>query len=328
MNNWAVIGTGGMAGTFVEDARHGKGGRFTAVYSRSMQKAKAFAAEHDIEHSYDDLSALLARDDIDLVYIASPHTSHFEQGMQAMAAGKGVLIEKPVTTNLEDAKRLYEEAEKRSVFCQEAVWTRFNPAYQQILTEARDGRLGDLKHCYASFGFTSPSDPEHRLNNPKLAGGALLDIGLYPLLLPLDLFGTPQSIDGNVAFMSTGVDQSADWVLSYEGGRRATVSYSLACQLPNTATISGDKGWVEVRPPFFAPNTAAWMTDAARPVSNRRYPVIGKGYHYEFTAVNRSFDEGELCCPEHDWAASLELMTLIDRIQSMATNDTPAPRTA
>lgn len=315
MNNWAVIGTGTMAGIFVEDAKHGRGGRFTAVYSRTLENATAFADRHDIEHRFDDLAELLARDDIDLVYIASPHTGHFEQAMQAMAAGKGVLIEKPVTTNLSDAKRLYQEAEARGVFCQEAVWTRFHPAYQQILAEAKDGRLGALKHCYSNFGFTAPSDPEHRLNNPKLAGGALLDIGLYTLLLPLDLFGMPDTIEGRVTLMSTGVDQSADWALSYQNGQSALVSYSLGCHMPNSATINGEKGWVEIRPPFFAPNAAAWAVDVAKPVSNRRYPVVGKGYHYEFTAVNRSFDDGELCCPEHDWAASLELMTLIDRLQ-------------
>jgi len=315
MNNWAVIGTGGMAGAFVSDANHGKGGQFTAVYSRTLDKANAFADEHDIEHRFDNLADMLARDDIDIVYIATPHTQHFEQAMLAIQAGKAVLVEKPVTTNLEDTKRLYDAAKEAGVFCQEALWTRFNPAYQQILAEARDGRLGTIRHSTSNFGFPAPKDPEHRLNNPKLAGGALLDIGLYPLLLPLDLFGSPATIDGRIMRMSTGVDESADWVLGYDEGRQASVSYSLACHQPMSASISGESGWVELQPPFFAPHVAHWKL-GERPVDVRHYPVVGKGWHYEFTAVNRSFDEGELCCAEHDWAASIELMTLLDRLQA------------
>lgn len=314
MNNWAVIGTGGMADVFVRDARQGQGGQFTAVVSRSLDKARAFARGHDLEHSFDDITDLLKRDDIDVVYIASPHSGHFEQAMQAIEAGKAVLVEKPATTRLADTRTLYEAARKRQVFCQEALWTRFNPAYQQILREARDGRLGAIRHCTANFGFPAPKDPKHRLNNPALAGGALLDIGLYPMLVPLDLFGMPDTIDGRMMPMATGVDASADWVLGYEDGCQAAISYSLTCHQPMTATISGDAGWVELQPPFFVPQSARWKV-GDQPVSQRHYPVIGKSYHYEFTAVNRSLDAGQLCCPEHDWEASIELMTLIDRIQ-------------
>lgn len=316
MKNWAVIGTGDMAGRFVEDAQHGQDGRFIAVYSRSPERAQAFANEHSLEHSYDKLDSMLANPDIDIVYIASPHVSHADHAVAAMQAGKSVLVEKPIAVNLAEAERIYEAARRNEVFCQEALWTRFSPVYQQILSDARDGRLGELNHSYSNFGFPGPKEPEHRLNNPDMAGGALLDIGIYPLLLPLDLFGDPDEVEGRTTMGPTGVDVSADLVLHYEAGQRASISYSLANPLPNTAVISGSEGWVEIQTPWFAPHAARWHSaKTAGPTNLRHYPLVGTGYHYQFTAVNGYVDAGVLESSEHSWQDSIRLVRLMDRIR-------------
>lgn len=316
MKNWAVIGTGTIANKFVEDAQHGQDGRFVAVYSRDRDRAESFAKQHGLEHAYDSLESLLDNPDIDIVYVASPHVSHADHAIAAMEAGKAVLVEKPIATSATQAERIYETARRNEVFCQEALWTRFHPAYQDILGDARDGRLGNLKHTHSNFGFIAPSEPEHRLNNPELGGGALLDIGIYPLLLPLDLFGEPEDIEGHVAMGSTGVDVSADLVLRYADGQRASVSYSLDTVLPTTATISGDEGWVEIQSPWFAPDAARWQSPkVAGPTNLRHYPVVGSGYHYEFTAVNAYVDVGALESVEHNWERSTALMRVLDRIR-------------
>lgn len=316
MKNWAVIGTGTIAGKFVEDAQHGQGGRFVAVYSRSLDRAQAFAKEHGLEHPYDSLPKMLDNPDIDVVYVASPHVNHTEHAIAVMEAGKSVLVEKPIGVNVVEAERMYEVARRNEVFCQEALWTRFNPVYQQILADARDGRLGKIKHSYSSFGFVAPPDPKHRLNNPELAGGALLDIGLYPLLLPLDLFGEPDELHGDVRLGATGVDESGDLILHYNTGERASVSYSLGNVLPTTATISGDEGWVEIQAPWFSPNSARWHSPkVAGPTSLRHYPLVGIGYHYEFSAVNGYVEGGALESTEHSWDDSLRLMRLLDSIR-------------
>lgn len=311
---WAVIGTGGMADQFVGDARHGQGGEFVAVCSRSQSSAQAFADRHGIALAFEDIDTMLARDDIDVVYIASPHTHHLKQAIAAMEAGKAVLVEKPASLNAAQTRHLYDVAERCQTLCVEALWTRFSPVYRSILKDLRSGRIGELRHCQASFGFAAPADPKHRLNAPELAGGALLDIGIYPLLLPLDLFGAPAEIEGDVALGVRGVDRSADLVLRYSSGARASLSYSLDFPLPTQASISGNDGWVEIKAPWFASHAARWQVGTA-PVSQQQYPLLGRGYHYEFSAVNRSLAAGLLQCEEHSWADSLALADMMDRIR-------------
>jgi len=311
---WAVVGTGGMADQFVADARHGNGGEFVAVCSRSQASAQAFADRHGLALAFDDLDTLLARDDIDVVYIASPHTQHRQQALAAMEAGKAVLVEKPATLNAAQTKSLYETAERCQVLCVEALWTRFSPVYRSVLADLKSGRIGQVRHCQASFGFAAPADPDHRLNAPELAGGALLDIGIYPLLLPLDLFGAPADIEGDVTLGVRGVDRSADLVLRYADGARASLSYSLDFPLPTQATISGEDGWVEIKAPWFASQAARWQVGKA-PVSQQQYPLLGRGYHYEFSAVNRSLAAGLQQCEEHSWTDSIALAEVMDRIR-------------
>lgn len=311
---WAVVGTGGMADQFVADARHGNGGEFVAVCSRSQASAQIFADRHGLALAFDDLDALLARDDIDVVYIASPHTQHRQQATAAMEAGKAVLVEKPATLNAAQTKSLYETAKRCQVLCVEALWTRFSPVYRSVLADLRAGRIGPVRHCQASFGFAAPADPDHRLNAPELAGGSLLDIGIYPLLLPLDLFGTPADIEGDVTLGKRGVDRSADLVLRYSDGARASLSYSLDFPLPTQAAISGEDGWVEIKAPWFASHAARWQVGKA-PVSQEQYPLVGRGYHYEFSAVNRSLVAGLQQCEEHSWADSVALAEVMDRIR-------------
>ncbi|MEJ2043310.1 MAG: Gfo/Idh/MocA family oxidoreductase [Reinekea sp.] len=314
MLRWGVMGTGNIAHQFVNDARHGSGGEFVGVYSRSQDRADAFAKAFGLQHAFGDLDEFFACDEIDVVYVASPHTGHVEQALALLEAGKAVLVEKPVAVSGRDAERLYRRSQELNLFCQEAFWTRFSPAYQQILQQARDGRLGRLCHGQANFGFQAPADLKHRLNNPDLAGGALLDIGLYPLLLTHDLFGEPSDIEGRVA-LKNGVDRSADLVLRYEGGERSAVHYSLDYELPQTAWISGEKGWVEIQSLWFAPNCAHWKIGEA-PVQVEHYPLLGQGYHYEFTATNNAIAAGRLDCAEHTHADSLTLMRLLDRIRA------------
>lgn len=315
MRHWAVIGTGNMAGLFVSDSQNVKNARFSAVYSRDLARAETFAKAHQIEKAYSSLEAMLAEPSIEGVYIASPHTSHAAQAIQALNAGKHVLVEKPMSLTRREAEAVFNAAKDNQRFCAEALWTKFSHCYQSLKQQLEAGRIGEVRHISANFGFAvDQSNPEHRLLNPDLAGGALLDIGLYPIFLPLALFGEPNATQAKVTMGPTGVDIATDLTLEYDAGLSAHLAYRFDAMMPNTAIISGTKGWVSVEAPFFASNALHW--NVAGSVTQTEYcPMTNRGWGEEFAAVNDAIDAGKLQAPEHTWEDSLQLAGFLEMLR-------------
>lgn len=316
MKNWAVVGTGAMAKGFIEDARRTGQCEFVAVASHDQRRAEAFADQMGILQAYHSIEDLCDNNVIDVVYIANTHVHHVASALTVLEAGKPVLIEKPMALSEAQAERLFETARQHNVFCAEALWTRFSPNYQSLMSQLSNGRLGDLRHIQASFGFRV--DPEHspkRLLDPHQAGGALLDIGIYPLLLPLYLWGEPDNIEGHVELNGDGVDIASDLTLVYANGKCAQLSYRFDCHSPTTADISGTLGHVHLPSPWFASNAVHW-SEVGRPTQVEYVDLTNRGWGYEAIEVNRCIDEGLLQTPMHSWQDSLMLARVMQRIRA------------
>jgi predicted dehydrogenase len=313
---WGVAGTGSMASLFLEDAKAIESGKFNAVFSNSPDRAQAFAQTHDLAFAYSDYHDLLANPDIDVIYIAGVHTEHAHMAIAALNAGKHVLVEKPLSLSLAQTKAVFAAAKANSLFCAEALWTRFAPTYSAVIEQVKSGKIGEIRHISANFGFRIDMDNhQQRLLNPLLAGGAMFDIGIYPLLLPTFLLGEPEHIHANVVMAESGVDLASDVLLSYPQGVSASLTYRLDTHLPIKAVISGTQGYVEFESPWFAANAVHWAI-AGKPIETEYFALTNRGWGYEFDEVNRCLKAGLNESPKHTWADAIMLAKLMERIRS------------
>lgn len=315
MIRWAVVGSGNMASLFLRDCMHSTLGRFVAVYSHDQGRADAFAQTHQLESAYSDLDKLLADDRIDAVYIASTHPNHAPQAIKVLEAGKHVLIEKPMALSEAQTQEVFALAHQQNRFCAEALWTKFSPTYQSLIRQLEQGRIGDVRHVSANFAFTIDlNNTRHRLLNPDHAGGALLDIGLYTLFLPMALMGEPTRMTAVVTHGDMGVDLSSDVILEFGEGRSAALSYRFDAMMPTKAAISGTRGWVEMETPFFAGNALHWG-EAGKPVVTEQVPLTNRGWGNEFEQVNRHIAAGDLEAAAHTHQDSLMLARLLESLR-------------
>ena len=247
---WGIIAPGNIAGQFATGLRTHTDQRITAVASRSPERAAAFAAEFAVDRVHTAYDALVVDPEVDIVYVASPHTSHREHALLAIAAGKHVLVEKPIGISAAEAREIAAAASAAGVYLLEAMWTRFQPKTVLILQLIADGTLGAVREVEASFGFAFAPDPLHRLLNPALGGGALLDLGVYPIAFALGILGTPTAVDTRGRLAATGVDAHVVLVGEHAGGAFSRLSTSLDARPTNRATIVGEAARIEVPPMF------------------------------------------------------------------------------
>ncbi|MFQ3229952.1 Gfo/Idh/MocA family protein [Reinekea sp.] len=313
---WGVAGTGAMATLFLEDTKAIESGEFKAVFSSNSDRAQAFAQKHDLGFAYSDYQELLANPDIDAIYIAGVHTTHDQMAIAALNAGKHVLVEKPLSLSVTQTEAVIAAAKANNRFCAEALWTRFSPTFSAVVDQVKSGKIGEVRHISANFGFrVNVDDHQQRLLNPQLAGGAMFDIGIYPLLLPTFVLGEPEHIHANVVMADTGVDLASDVLLSYPHGVSASLTYRLDTHLPTKAVISGTQGYVEFESPWFAANAVHWSI-AGQPIETEYFTLTNRGWGYEFDEVNRCIKAGLVESPKHTWADALMLAKLMERIRS------------
>lgn len=293
---WGILGTGWIARVFTEDLLRLPGHVVAAVGSRAPHTAEAFARRHGIERAYGSYERLADDDEVDVVYVATPHNHHLAHASLCLEAGRAVLVEKPFTTNAADAERLIALARDRGLFAMEAMWTRFNPVIERLRTLVAEGAIGEVTSIYADFGFASPYDPAHRHWSPDLAGGALLDLGVYPLYFAWMLLGAPDSIQATAAPAPTGVDANTGILLGYASGAIALLHCGLMAASPVTATVTGTKGRIEVATPFFRPDTMTVRRTDTEP-ETFTIDVPGNGYTYQAEEVARRLRAGELESP-------------------------------
>lgn len=246
---WGIAGTGAIAESFASDIRFVANAELAAVYSRSQEKADAFAARFGDIVSHSSIEAFAADADIDAVYVASPNAVHLEQGIVFLSADKSVLVEKPLATSFDDARSLAALAAAKGLFAMEGLWTCFLPAITKARALIDAQALGRIRHVKAELAYEKPFDPNSRFFDANLGGGSLLDLGIYPLSLCLHLFGQPQAVDGGWRSAPTGVDLQADMRLVYTGFQ-AHLSCGFDRDGDNRFIIDGDRGTLVIDAPF------------------------------------------------------------------------------
>ena len=311
---WGIIGTGTIAQAFAEDFAHAKTGTLRAVASRSKEAADAFAERYDIELSMVDYYSLINSHEVDVIYVAVPHSLHFELTKACIKAGKHVLCEKPFTLNETQAQELFELAAKQEVFVMEAMWTRFNPALEQAIEWVEEGEIGLLQSVQASFCFNATNQSEGRLFNKELGGGALLDVGIYPIFLAQQFFGKPDFIQNQAVVGDTDVDVFEQLLLGWESGQLASLEASIISQQPNRAILSGSDGYIEFGQEWYQTKTLTLVKNGGAEHAIE-FDFPGLGYQFEVEEVNRCLQEGLLQSPNHSWENTLNLLATMDEVR-------------
>lgn len=312
---WGVLGPGKIASDFVSDFEFVSNGTVHAVASRSPDRAQAFANRFHIPYAFDSYQALVSHPEVDAIYVATPHTFHFGHSQLALNHGKAVLCEKPVTTNLEDFQSLRKLASEKHTLFMEGMWTYFLPAIIQAKQWVEAGLIGQIAHVKSDFGFYAPYDPKSRLFDPALAGGALLDIGIYPIALAnYFLEAIPSEIKVRSRKAKSGVD--SDLMMSFEySGALATLHASLDCRLPNLTYVIGDKGYIVIPNGWQARECTLFI--GSEQVDHFNDGRAGFGFNYEIEAFNADFLAGtiESSVVTHD--VSERLQSLMGQVRSL-----------
>lgn len=311
---WGVLATGGIAATFVEDLKFLPDAEVVAVGSRSDEAAETFAAEHGIPRAYGSWQGLADDPDVDVVYVATPHSAHVAATSILLEAGKAALTEKPIALDVAQATELVELSRARRVFLMEAMWTRFFPAVRHALDLVRDGAIGRVTSVHADFGFAGPDDPTHRLNAKALGGGAALDLGVYPVTITHLFLGAPDEVRAFADLGPEGTDRNTAMVFGYASGATATVTCSLVGQTPTLAVISGSKGFIEIPTKFFMPRQLVLHRGESSEVLD--FPVEGRGYHLEAAEVHGCLRAGKIESDTMPHAETLAVMTTLDRVRA------------
>jgi predicted dehydrogenase len=256
-----------------------------------MGRARAFADKHRLERAYGSYEELINDDDVDALYIATPHSQHLHPALAAIKAGKAVLIEKTFTATVAGAEEIIRAARDHHVFAMEAMWTRFQPAIVAVRELIADGAIGEVRQVYADLGVDRPFDPQDRLFNPDLGGGAMLDLGVYVVSFAQHFLGNPDRVEVSGSLTPTGVDAEAGLLLGYQDGRAATLLMSLRNPTPGMARIHGTEGWIEVPPRFHHPHYIILQRTGGEPEVIRR-PPSGTGYSHELIEVTECLVDG------------------------------------
>ncbi|MGA9924724.1 MAG: Gfo/Idh/MocA family oxidoreductase [Isosphaeraceae bacterium] len=255
---WGILGTGVVARAFAEDLCLVPGAVLSAVASRQTERAHAFANQFRARRAHDTVEALAGDDDVDIVYVASPHDRHREHCLACLSAGRALLCEKPFARTAAEAREVIDQARRSRRFCMEAMWMRFHPLLLKVRSMVRSGDLGQIRLLTADFGYPTPFDPDNRFFDPRQGGGALLDRGVYLISLAHFLLGTPAEIVGRASIGPTGVDEQESLLCSHDGGALAVLTSSLRSRLRNEAVIIGTHGQIRIHEPFYAPRRVSW----------------------------------------------------------------------
>jgi predicted dehydrogenase len=314
---WGLIGTGGIAESFAADLMFTDSGRPVAVGSRHMDSANRFADQFDIPNRHASYEALVSDPDVDVVYVATPHPLHHANALLALRAGKPVLVEKAFTMNAAEARDLVATARAEGLFLMEAMWTRFLPHIDEIRRLLAEGALGDIVTVTADHGQWFAKDSEFRLFAAELGGGALLDLGVYPVSFASMVLGKPDRIMSLIDPAFTGVDGQTSMLFGYESGAQAVLTCTSSAKSPTRAAIVGTDARIEIEGSFYAPTAFTLISRAGE----RTYfdsQSEGRGLWYEAEAVARCLREGLLESPLMPLDESISIMETMDSVLAQA----------
>ena len=312
---WGILATGGIAADFTGDLQR-SGLRVAAVGSRTEERARAFAEEHGVPAAHGSWEALAADPSVDVVYVATPHPAHAAAARVVLEHGKHVLVEKPFTLNEGEAQEVLDLARDRGLIALEAMWTRWLPHVLEVRGAIADGAIGEPQVLIADHCQALPQDPHHRLNDPGLGGGALLDLGVYPVSYAQDLFGEPVDLEFAATRTPTGVDQRVSAVLVHGSGAHSLITTASNLAGPNRAAILGTHGSIEIDPSWSAPSGWTLYDGAHRVVRRSRPEVTGRGMQYQAFELERLLAEGRTTSERMPPEDTLAVMRTMDRIRA------------
>ncbi|MGI9545654.1 MAG: Gfo/Idh/MocA family protein [Flavobacteriaceae bacterium] len=311
---WGIAGLGNIAHKFADDLKLVPGSILKAVGSRQLDRATAFGKKHDATHCFGSYLELFECEEVDVVYIATPHTSHAELSIAAMNHGKHVLCEKPLSTNREKAIEMIEAAVVNNVFLMEALWSRFNPAIVKILEHIEQGDIGTVNYIHADFAFYAlERSEEGRLLNPQLAGGSILDIGIYPIFLAYLILGMPEKILAASNFYKTGVEIQTSMIFSYPNAQAILYS-GLNSKSEMKAEIAGTKGSLFLDPRWH--EAQGYSTEIDAQIDHFDHPTSGNGYVYEIEEVNTCIRSSKLQSELWSHQNSIDLLQIMDEVRA------------
>ncbi|WP_422079853.1 Gfo/Idh/MocA family protein [Ulvibacterium sp.] len=312
---WGIIGPGKIAHSFSKDLKLLPEGTLSAVASRDIEKAKQFAKEYNAEHAFGSYEELFNCDEVDVIYIATPHNLHAQWSIMAMDHGKHVLCEKPMGVNLSEVEKMIASAEQNQVFLMEALWSRFNPTIRKVKQLIDAGELGDIGYLHADFAFYGlDRSEEGRVLNPYLAGGSLLDIGIYPIFLAYVMLGKPKTIKATSKFYKTGVEIQTSMIFEYK--RAQALLYSgLTSNSEMKAEIAGSKGSIFIHPRWH--EAQGYSIEKGDILDKLDQPTKGKGYTYEIEEVHSCLKSGKLESELWSHQNSLDLIGLLDQVRQL-----------
>ncbi len=315
---WGILGTGTIAHKFASDLRYVDNAELTAAGSRSLEKAEDFCREFNIPLSFGSYEDLAASPEVDIIYIATPHSLHHENTLLCLQSGKAVLCEKPFALNAEQASEMIDLAHQKNLFLMDALWTKFLPHYQKMMKIVKNGELGEIKVVLANFGFRSCADPQSRLFNPALGGGSLMDIGIYNVFTVLDILGKPDDLNVSITASEQGIDEQCGIIFRYDNGAMASLFSSISVNLGTEVEICGTLGRLKLTTPFYdSSSVLEYYKDGEKTIIDTG-KADGFGYQYEASHVTDCLLRGIKESPVVPHTDSLLLMQTLDRIRNIA----------
>lgn len=312
---WGILSTGNIARQFASGLALHPEAELVAVGSRTEASAAEFAAQFGVARHYASYTALAQDPDLDVIYVATPHNLHCENTLLCLQAGKAVLCEKPFAINAAQTQAMIAEARQRKLFLMDAIWTRFLPIMVKLRHLLADGAIGEVRQLQADFSFRTAFDPHSRLFDPALGGGALLDVGIYPLSLASMIFGPPSEIRSLAQLGQTGVDEQSAMLLGYPQGELALISAATRTPGPQVAHILGTEGRIEIPRRWWMPERMTLIRPDHEP-EEFHLPIEGNGYQYEAAAVHHSLQHGQLENAIIPLDETLSLMQTLDSIRA------------
>ena len=322
---WGILGCGNIANKFAEDLRWVEDAELLAVASRDHKKAIDFSTRHKAKLAFGSYKELVSSPEVDAIYIATPHGLHREHALLCIEHKKAVLCEKAFALNSFDAKEMIEAARKKGVFIMEAFWTKFLPQYEMVVSLIESNKIGEIKCIQADFGFKASTPPSPRLYEPLLGGGALLDIGIYPVFLAISLLGKPVEVFATMKPFLSGVDQQIAIVLKFESGALANLSATFEAVTPVEATIAGAEGIIRMTNRFHnASGNVELIKNSGAVDIGPIHREQGHGYQFEARHVGDCLRKDLIESPVMGHDDTLLLMETLDKIRAVCGIRYPA----
>jgi len=311
---WGIVGLGNIASQFASDLVLIDNAELTAVASRDLAKAEEFGGKFNALRMYNSYDLLFEDSEVEIVYIATPHNSHVELSIKALESGKHVLCEKPMALSYQDAKRVIEASKNHNRFFMEAFWTRFIPSVQDVLQKISNGIIGDINYIKADFAFHGSETENKRLFDKELGGGALFDIGVYPLFLSYILLGYPKEIAAKAIKHKNDIDLQTSMILQYESAQ-SVLHASIVSESDMKAVISGTKGRIELNAPWFIADGYSLFINEEKEATFT-LPALGKGYSHEIIECQDCILNNEIESKLWSHQNCLDLSKIVEEIKN------------